>query len=647
MRAFHVYGSFLFSAVLSAQSLSFDLATVTTSALPQSVVTGDFNGDGKADLAVTGASSVEILLGNGDGTFRSAHVIALGAPATRIVKADFNLDGKLDLAVAIGNFGHVVVLLGNGDGSFQPPVDVGAQSPAEMPAPGVPCLAVGDVNGDGKPDLILGPYGSVSQITVMLGEGDGTFPQSVITTIDHVVDSPGVVVTDYNGDGRADLFIASTIQGELEQFGLLLGTASGQFTIAFWKTGDTGPAVATDINGNGKPDIVMSLGLGNNAGFFLQEYLDGSLTPVSTVVPIPADNYFPSFQTMAAADLDGDGKTDLLITASDGDMFPMLSNGDGTFKASPTIPSPASYLGGTSTVNLAADAYGSLAAADFFGAGRPSVIVALAGNSLVLLKNGAVDPPQAVPAGVVNAATATAIPAVPGSLMTILGSGLAYGSGARQAPSDLNFSSFMVPNRLFGMRVYGNGHQAGLLYASPNQANIQIPWEVAGQSQATLTITRNGLSQTVTVPVAAYAPGLFAMNQLGTGQAAAIVNTGEIAAPAGTFPGSRAIHRGEYLALFGTGLGPLDRMDLQDAEITPAPAYYYTNGGPLRNTTTTPLVTVGGVSATVQFSGFAPYMIGVYQVNILIPANAPAGNAVPIVLNIGGVASNTVTVAIQ
>jgi hypothetical protein len=389
---------FLFSAVLSAQSLSFDLASVTTSAPPQSVVTGDFNGDGKPDLAVTEASSVEILLGNGDGTFRSAHVIALGVPATRIVKADFNLDGKLDLAVAIGNFGHVVVLLGNGDGSFQPPVDVGVQSPAEMSAPGIPCLAVGDVNGDGKPDLILGPYGSVSQITVMLGKGDGTFPQSVITTIDHVVDSPGVVVTDYNGDGRADLFIASTIQGELEQFGLLLGTASGQFTIAFWKTGDTGPAVATDVNGNGKPDIVMSLGLGNNAAFFLQEYLDGSLTPVSTLVPIPYDNFGYSFQSMAAADLDGDGKTDLLITASDGDMFPMLGNGDGTFKSSPTIPSPASYIGGTSAANLAPDAYGSLATADFFGAGRPSVIVALAGNSLALLKNGAVDPPQVVPA---------------------------------------------------------------------------------------------------------------------------------------------------------------------------------------------------------------------------------------------------------
>jgi uncharacterized protein (TIGR03437 family) len=151
------------------------------------------------------------------------------------------------------------------------------------------------------------------------------------------------------------------------------------------------------------------------------------------------------------------------------------------------------------------------------------------------------------------------------------------------------------------------------------------------------------------IPIAPYAPGLFTMNQQGTGQAAAIVaTTGAIAAPAGACSGSRPIQRGEYLALYGTGLGPVNiSSDLFDGEITPPPSQYCTQVCTLRNTTALPLVTVGGVPATVQFSGLAPYMIGTYQINILIPAGAPTGNVVPISLNIGGVASNTVTVAIQ
>jgi uncharacterized protein (TIGR03437 family) len=138
------------------------------------------------------------------------------------------------------------------------------------------------------------------------------------------------------------------------------------------------------------------------------------------------------------------------------------------------------------------------------------------------------------------------------------------------------------------------------------------------------------------------------MNQQGTGQAAAVVNTGPIAAPVGAFPGSRPIHAGEYLAMFGTGLGPvIDSYDLSDGGITPPPSQYCTQLCIFRTTLTTPVVTVGGVPATVQFSGLEPHTIGIYQVNILIPANAPTGNAVPIVLKMGTVASNTVTVAIQ
>jgi uncharacterized protein (TIGR03437 family) len=183
-----------------------------------------------------------------------------------------------------------------------------------------------------------------------------------------------------------------------------------------------------------------------------------------------------------------------------------------------------------------------------------------------------------------------------------------------------------------------NGIDTPLLYASPAQANIQIPWEAAGQTQATLLITRNGVTQTMTIPLAASAPGLFTMNAGGTGQAAALIVTtpAVIAAPAGSFPGSRPIHAGEYLSLYGTGLGAVSSEPL-----TGRPA------GCCYSTPATPLVTVGGVTATVQFSGLAPTLLGVYQVNILIPVNAPSGSAVPVALSLGGVASNTVTIAIQ
>src|ERR1035441_6892695 len=118
------------ASALLAQPPALDLTTVPTRITPESLVAGDFNRDGKPDLAVSGDDSsgngaVEILLGNGDGTFRSAGVIVVGPPATRIAQADFNLDGALDLAVSVGTKGQVMILLGNGDGSFRTPLDSG------------------------------------------------------------------------------------------------------------------------------------------------------------------------------------------------------------------------------------------------------------------------------------------------------------------------------------------------------------------------------------------------------------------------------------------------------------------------------------------------------------------------------------------
>jgi hypothetical protein len=133
---------------------------------PASVAIGDFNGDGRADLAVANAGgSLSILLGNGDGTFRAAGSFAAGAGAYSVAVADFNGDGKADLAVTSFSGGSVGILLGNGDGTFQPvmnnPVGTKPQS-----------VVVGDFNGDGKADLaVTNFYGG--NLSVLLGNTRG------------------------------------------------------------------------------------------------------------------------------------------------------------------------------------------------------------------------------------------------------------------------------------------------------------------------------------------------------------------------------------------------------------------------------------------------------------------------------------------
>ena len=167
-------------------------------------------------------------------------------------------------------------------------------------------------------------------------------------------------------------------------------------------------------------------------------------------------------------------------------------------------------------------------------------------------------------------------------------------------------------------------------------------------TQATLTFTRNGAAaQSITIPIAPYAPGIFAMNGQGTGQAAALIaGTTAIAAPVGAFTASRPAHPGEYISLYATGLGPVNEpIRLSTGGATPPPGPY-TPGVPLFPTTTQPTVTVGGVPATVQFSGLAPDLVGVYQINVQIPATAPAGAAVPVVLSMGGFQAVAVTIAI-
>lgn len=143
---------------------------------PNSIAIGDFNGDGRPDLAVSNLNSddVTLLRGRGDGTFISLGAVIVGSSPTSVKFEDFNGDGMLDLAVARNgppprSSGFVAVLLGNGNGSFQPAVSyaTGGSNASS--------LAVGDFNGDGVVDLAVTQAGS-NNVSVLLGLGDGTPP---------------------------------------------------------------------------------------------------------------------------------------------------------------------------------------------------------------------------------------------------------------------------------------------------------------------------------------------------------------------------------------------------------------------------------------------------------------------------------------
>ena len=264
-----------------------------------------------------------------------------------------------------------------------------------------------------------------------------------------------------------------------------------------------------------------------------------------------------------------------------------------------------------------------------------------------------VEAPSLAPAiyvgGAVSAATYALAPVSPGSIMAVFGHDMAaWVEAATLRPLPTALGGAVLVFRGENGAALSSASPSGFdgevrapaFFASPGQINAVVPWELAGLEQATLTVQVGpAVSDSITVDLAPSTPGFFTLGQ--DGQAAVVIaNTGGIVpAAVGSLPGvvTRPVRRGEFISIWCTGLGP----------VPDPPATGQPTGVPPPLTTSPSIVTIGGVEARVTFSGLSPGFVALYQVNIRVPPGVPSGDAVPMVLTIGGVASNTVTIAVE
>src|ERR1700691_4282995 len=254
------------------------------------------------------------------------------------------------------------------------------------------------------------------------------------------------------------------------------------------------------------------------------------------------------------------------------------------------------------------------------------IYIADDGNNAIRMLIPPAQVPQIGAGGVVNDAYYTA-PVAPGSIAAVFGTFfLSAGSSDTDLPLDTSLQNLSFQ--------FSGGTAAPLYYVSSGQANIQVPWEVAGQTTATLTPTLNGVAGAAqTVNVAAFAPAIFTTNAQGSGPGAILDSSFRLVDVS-----NPAIAGTTTILIYCTGLGAV-----RANQPATGAAASLTDLAP----TTTPVtVIIGGVTEAASFSGLAPGFVGLYQVNALVPAGVTADSAVPVTISIGGAISNAVTVAV-
>jgi hypothetical protein len=352
----------------NSKSLFTTGATIPITNTVFSVVTGDLNGDGIPDLlaavAASSGSVINAYLGNCDGTFRQKSSTAVPNDGL-LVLADFNQDGNLDFATSTG-----LRALGNGDGTFQTPVQIVDGSKFNW-------NAAGDLNGDGWPDLVFTEATSNS-IYILINDQHGGFTQNVISTAAYDQGPYIVVLGDLNGDGILDAAVVFnwTSPGTIS---VLLGNGDGTFQppVAYPVGHQPQSLVASHFDGRATLDLAVAnsdatvtLMLGNGDGTFR----------TSESLSLPVGPYSTGPIQITAGDLNGDSNTDVVVSLPsyatlDASVVILLGDGKGGFQAPISYTLPAGC-------NATATAIG-----DFNSDGIPDL--AVAGYPVaILLGNG-------------------------------------------------------------------------------------------------------------------------------------------------------------------------------------------------------------------------------------------------------------------
>jgi hypothetical protein len=461
----------LYQVTAAAQSASFTRTDYPL--LGNNHIAADLNGDGIPDLAGTGTNAASVMLGNGDGTFRPKVNYPVGGQAQDLAAGDFNGDGRLDLVVSLSDIvSSLSLLTGNGDGTFNAPINfpnTGAQEDS-------PAVVATDLDNDGRLDVVLAhaiacfvsPCVAARTITVMLGFGDGTF--QLPFDIEVGTGMSRIVVGDFNRDGIKDLGIA----GDNSQVYTLLGVGNGTFlkqpTITL--TADTLFVDGTDIdiadlNGDTIQDLVVAIPTNGSRTAILLGNGDGTFQP-GQILTEPRLRV-PQYQVIA--DFNRDGFLDLALALANGTegLFEIRTgNGDGTFDP-PVLyaaPPPLSSVGG-----------GTLVTGDFNRDGRPDIALPIIGANpgLAGLVNSTGSVSVAPAYGNVTATPSTVV----GGNSSVITIGLVAGS---VAPS--NGFSFSV--------------------SSSNSTVLQVPSSVfmpGGSSSVRFTATTRNVTSTQTINI--------------------------------------------------------------------------------------------------------------------------------------------------